>query len=283
MITDIFGIFGYPVYHSLSPVMHNAAFDVMGLHCRYLPFEVRSENLKKAVEAIYPLGMKGINITIPHKEAVVPLLDEVDEEAQCIGAVNTIEVREEKLVGHNTDGRGFLTSLLERGVDPSAMRVILIGVGGGAKGVAFTLAKYGVSEIILVARKLARGEGLAKRLTLSSAHLKISVIGMDDIPSLGRQTAPTLLINATPLGMKEDDPLPFPSDLLDPSWVVADLLYRPRETPLLSAAKKRGATIIPGIGMLLHQGALSFEIWTHQKAPIQVMRDALERALHSHP
>lgn len=264
-------------------MMHNAAFDVMGLHCRYLPFEVRPENLKKAVDAIVPLGMKGINVTIPHKETVIPMLDKVDEEAQGIGAVNTIEVSQEGLVGHNTDGRGFLASLLEKGVDPSAMRVILVGVGGGAKGVAFTLARHGVSELILVARKLARGGEMAKRLIAASAHLKVSVIGMDDISSLGNRDAPTLLINATPLGMKEDDPLPFPSHLFAPSWVVADLIYHPRETPLLSAAKTRGASIIPGLGMLLHQGALSFEIWTHHRAPIQVMRDALERALHSHP
>lgn len=280
--TGIFGIFGTPVAHTLSPIMHNAAFEALGLPCRYLPFQVYPENLKKAVEGIIPLGIRGVNVTIPHKETVISFLDSVDSEAQKIGAVNTIVAVSNRLIGHNTDGRGFLASLFEMDVDPSGKRVILLGAGGAARGVAIALAAAGISEIILIARTSSRGKELADRLASLSSRLKILVLGTDlEREPLFNQDRPTLLINATPLGMKEDDPLPFPSSLLNPSWVVADLIYRPYETPLLSAAKKVGAKTVPGLGMLLHQGALAFELWTKEKAPLQIMRASLQAALNS--
>lgn len=280
--TGIFGIFGNPIAHTLSPIMHNAAFEALGLPYRYLPFQVYPENLKKAVEGIIPLGIRGINVTIPHKESVIPFLDSVDSEAQKIGAVNTVSASSNRLIGHNTDGRGFLASLFEMDVDPSGKRVILVGTGGAARGVAIALAAAGVSEVILIARTSSRGKDLADRLASLSSGLKISVFGNDlEKESPFRQDRPTLLINTTPLGMKEDDPLPFPASLLDPAWTVADLIYRPYETPLLSAAKKIGAKTVSGLGMLLHQGALAFELWTQEKAPIKIMRASLHEALHS--
>lgn len=279
--TGIFGIFGNPIAHTLSPVMHNAAFRALGLPYRYLPFQVHPENLKRAVDAIIPLGIRGVNVTIPHKEAVMPFLDSIDSEAQKIGAVNTIVSASNRLIGHNTDGRGFLASLFEMDVDPSGKRVILIGAGGAARGVAIALAAAGVSEVILIARTPSRGKELADRLTVLSPRLKISVFGTDfEKESSFNHDRPTLLINTTPLGMKENDPLPFSASLLNPAWVVADLIYRPYETPLLSAAKKIGAKTVPGMGMLLHQGALAFEIWTKEKPPLQIMRAALQEALN---
>lgn len=278
--TKIFGIFGQPIAHTLSPFMHNAAFDAVGLPCRYVPFEVRPDRLEGAVKGILSLGIRGVNITLPHKEAVLPFLDQVDEEAEMIGAVNTIEVASDRLIGRNTDGRGFLESLRERKVDLSGKRVILLGAGGAAKAVAAVLAQQPISEMVIVARTAARGKGLADRLAVISPRLKTSLRGVDfgsDFPS--RPDRPTLLVNTTPLGMKQADPVPFPSHLLDSRWSVADLIYRPEETPLLAAAKKAGATVIPGLGMLLHQGALSFEIWTKQKAPLSTMRQALQEAL----
>lgn len=278
--TRIYGIFGDPIAHTLSPAMQNAAFEAMGLPCRYLPFQVQPENLKKAIEAIIPLGIQGVNVTIPHKEAVIPFLDSVEAEAKRIGAVNTIETASGRLIGHNTDGKGFLASLSEMNVDLSGRRVILIGAGGAARGVAVTLLSAGISEIILMTRTAERGKLLADRLGSLSSRLKVSVrgMGLEGESPLGADRS-TLLINSTPLGMKENDPLPFPSAWIDPEWIVADLIYRPDVTPLLSAAKKAGAKTISGLGMLLHQGALAFEIWTKEKAPLRVMRDALRFAL----
>jgi shikimate dehydrogenase len=278
--TRTFGIFGDPIVHTLSPLMQNAAFKALGLSCRYLPFQVHPENLKKAVEAIIPLGIRGVNVTIPHKVAVIPHLDSVAAEALKIGAVNTIETASGRLIGHNTDGAGFLASLSELNIDPSGKRVILIGAGGASRGVAVALLSAGVSEMILMARTAERGRHLARHLNALSSQLKVSVQGMDLMkePSL-KENGSTLLINSTPLGMKMHDPLPFPASLIDPRWVVADLIYRPYETPLLSAAKKIGAKTVPGLGMLLHQGALAFEIWTKEPPPLKVMKEVLQRAV----
>jgi shikimate dehydrogenase len=280
--TKIFGIFGHPVTHTLSPLMHNAAFDALGLPFRYLPFEVHPDRLQAAVKGILPLGILGLNITIPHKETILPFLDQVDEEAKRIGAVNTIEIDSGRLIGRNTDGRGFLQSLREMNVDLSGKRVVLLGAGGAAKAVAVTLAQQPIAEMVIVARTAARGKTLADRLTTLTPRLKVSLRGSDFGPDFPVDSdRPTLLVNTTPLGLKQGDPLPFPPHLLDPRWSVADLIYRPQETPLLTAAKRAGAVVIPGLGMLLYQGALAFEIWTQRKAPLSVMRQALEEALLS--
>ncbi len=280
--TKVFGIFGHPVAHTLSPLMHNAAFDALGLPYRYLPFEVHPDRLEEAVKGILPLGILGLNVTIPHKETILPFLDEIDEEAKKIGAVNTIEVAAGRLIGRNTDGRGFLESLQERNVDLSGKRVILLGAGGAAKAVAVTLAQQPIAEMVIVARTVARGKALADRLAALAPRLKTSLPGVDFGPGFPADPGrPTLVVNTTPLGMKQGDPSPFPSHLLDPRWSVADLIYRPEETPLLAAAKKAGATAIPGLGMLLYQGSLAFEIWTKQKAPLSVMRQLVKEALLS--
>lgn len=282
--TKIFGIFGHPVAHTLSPLMHNAAFDALGLPYRYVPFEVHPDRLEGAIKGILPLGILGLNVTIPHKEAVLPFLDQVDEEAKKIGAVNTIEIASGRLIGRNTDGRGFLESLREGEVDLSGRRVILLGAGGAAKAVAVVLAEQPIAEMVIMSRTAARGKALADRVTAVAPRLKTSIIGIDFGPGFPADSdRPTLLVNTTPLGMKQEDPSPFPPRLLDPRWSVADLIYRPEETPLLAAAKEAGATVIPGLGMLLHQGALAFEIWTKQKAPLSKMRQALQEALSRGP
>lgn len=278
--TKLFGIFGHPVAHTLSPFMHNAAFDAVGLPYRYVPFEVPPDRLEGAVKGILPLGIRGVNVTIPHKEAILPFLDQVDEEAKMIGAVNTVEVISGRLIGHNTDGRGFLESLFEMKVALSGKRVILLGAGGAARAVAAVLAQQSIAEMVIVARTAARGKALADRLAAISPGLKVSLRGADwSSPLPADPDRSTLLINTTPLGMKQEDPLPFPIHLIDSRWSVADLIYRPAETALLAAAKRAGSQVIPGLGMLLHQGVLAFEIWTGQKAPLSVMRQALQNAL----
>ncbi len=278
--TRIFGIFGHPVTHTLSPPMQNAAFEANNLDAVYLPFGIDPAHLKKAVASILPLGIKGINITIPHKETIIPFLDSVDEEARKIGAVNTIEVSSGRLIGHNTDGRGYVASLTASDINLAGQRVLMIGAGGAAKGVAVSVLSSGISELIIVVRHLDRGKALAEHLTSLFPRKPIAVVGMNaERHTFQRKGRETLLINCTPLGMKQDDPLPFPLSWIEPHWIVSDLVYRPVETPLLSAAKKVGALTVSGIGMLLHQGALAFEIWTRGKAPLTVMKEALEDAL----
>lgn len=282
--SKIFGILGYPIHHTLSPIMQNAAFDGLSLPCHYLQFEVHPDHLERAVRGIIPLDIHGLNITLPHKEAVIPYLDELAGTAKQMGAVNTIARRGDALIGHNTDGEGFIRSLTEAGIDPSGKRVLLLGAGGVARSVSFSLAETGVSEMVFITRNKDRGEGLAKALRSLFPGLKISVVP-SDLTADGHlvwhpaEHLPTILVNATPLGMKKEDPLPFPESSLRPGWVVVDLVYRPRETPLLRSAKRVGAQGVPGIGMLLHQGALAFEIWLKEKAPLSLMREALERAL----
>jgi len=271
----LFGIFGWPVRHSLSPAMHNAAFRALALPCRYEAFEVAPDGLPDAIRAIRALGLGGVNVTIPHKQAVIPLLDAVDARAERIGAVNTIAVSGDRLIGHNTDGEGFLRSLLEAGVDPVARPVVLLGAGGAALGVADALLDRGVSDLSLWARSLEKVAPVAARLASAFPAARITTAALaSPLP-----TWPVLLINATPLGMKPDDPLPDAIESIGPASVVADLVYRPDETPLLAEAKRRGATTVSGLGMLLHQGVLAFEIWTGRPAPVAAMRAALVQAL----
>ncbi len=277
--TKVFGIFGDPIHHSLSPQMHHAAFEDLNLPHVYLSFHITPDRLKEAVDAIRVLGIDGINVTIPHKEKIIPYLDEIDPTAQKIGAVNTIKNKNGHLIGFNTDGLGFVASLHEAGIDPAKQAILLIGAGGAAKGVAMALLSAGSREIHICARRKTAAEALANRLRKHSAQTTITARAYTPGSDISLQTEkPILLINTTPLGMKDNDILPFPISKIDSEWVVADLIYRPYETPLLLAAKKMGATTIPGLGMLLHQGALAFEIWTDLKAPTKAMSQALWRA-----
>ncbi len=268
----VFGIFGDPISHSLSPVIHNAAFQSLNLPYYYVPFKVPCERLKEAVVAMATFGIAGINVTIPHKEAIIPFLDSLSDEAKKNGAVNTVEVLENKLIGHNTDGPGFLKSLEEANINPAGMRVILLGAGGAARGVAVALLNAHIAALSIMARSMERRRLLKNDLASLFPNIKISEHPFDKNDF---EDAPTLLINTTPLGMRSGDPLPYPPDRLYSNWVVADLVYNPFKTPFLLAAEKARAKIVPGMGMLLHQAALSFEIFTKQKAPIEAMRTAL--------
>jgi len=280
--THIFGIYGYPITHTLSPPMQNAAFRAYNLNSVYIPFEIDTAFLKNAVSSIIPLGIKGINVTIPHKETIIPFLDSIDDEARKIGAVNTIEVFSGRLIGHNTDGKGYLASLAALDINLKGQRVLMIGAGGAAKGVAVAVLSSGISELILMVRHLNRGKALAGQLAALFPDVPIKAVRMNARRRpFQRKACPTLLINCTPLGMNQEDPVPFPLAWIEGHWIVSDLVYRPAETPLLSAAKKVGALTVSGVGMLLHQGALAFEIWTRKKAPLSIMKDALKEGLSS--
>jgi shikimate dehydrogenase len=275
--TSLFGIYGYPVEHTFSPGMHNAAFEKIRMNACYVPFPVNPDRLRDAVRAIIPLGLCGINITVPHKQRVITYLDELSEEARLIGAVNTIQVVDGKLKGHNTDGRGFIRALrVDEGYDPKGKTVLLIGSGGAARAVGFSLALAGVRKIFLhdvdprKANKLARD--IRKKTGTDTLSLSAGALAAAADES-------GCLINATPLGLKKNDPLPLKRETIQKRHLVCDLVYNPPETEFLKAAKNRGSKRLSGLGMLLYQGVIAFEIWTGVKAPVPVMKNALIRQI----
>ncbi len=275
--TKLYGIFGYPVEHTFSPGMHNAAFRKLGMDGCYVPFAVNPEQLANAVRAIVPLGLCGLNITVPHKEKVIAHLHDLSQEARLIGAVNTIEIVEGKLTGHNTDGRGFIRSLRDNArFDTKGKTVFLVGSGGAARAVSFCLALAGAQRIAIFDVDAKKAEALARDLRVKTS------VDAEALPASelahAAETA-ECLINATPLGLKKQDPLPLRQEYIRKDHLVCDLVYNPSETPLLKAAKKKGAKILPGIGMLLYQGVIAFEIWTGVKAPVSVMRSALAKQI----
>lgn len=263
--TKIVGIFGYPIEHTLSPLMHNAAFEKLSIDMCYVPFRVSPDALPAAVEAIKSLNLPGVNITVPHKEKVIPLLDKVDKEASFISAVNTIVNSEGILTGYNTDGRGFMSSLSEEGISVEGKDIFIIGSGGGARAISYYLSEK-ASKLSLFDIDKPKAEKLVGDLS----KIRNNVFLLDDIKSIGKSD---IIINATPLGLKPDDPLPFDPELITSEMVIYDLVYK--ETGLLMEAKARGAKAINGSGMLLWQGALAFELWTGVKPPVDVMRKEL--------
>lgn len=277
--TSVFCIFGHPVEHTFSPGMHNAAFEKIGMDACYIPFAVRPDNLGAAAKAIVPLGLRGLNITVPHKEKILPYLNELTKDAAMIGAVNTIEVRGERLIGHNTDGRGFLRSLREEtSIRPKNKTVLIVGAGGAARAVGFNLALAGARDILLHDADAAKASALARDIgSGAGAHAE----SIDAASLVKAASEAMIIINATPLGLKKGDPLPLPQAAVRKSHLVCDLVYNPPDTALLKAARSQGAAVLRGIGMLLYQGVIAFEIWTGKKAPVETMRKALIGQMNS--
>jgi shikimate dehydrogenase len=263
--TKVLGLLGYPVEHSLSPAMHNAAFEYLNLDYCYVTFPVRPEMLGDAVKAVRALSLRGINVTVPHKENVIPFLDRVDEEASFIGAVNTVLNSDDRLTGFNTDGRGFMESLKEANISVEGKTVFIIGAGGASRAISYYLCKK-ASRLFLFDIDSHKVKDLINDLS----GIRKNVAHKDNP---GNLKDIDITINATPLGLKDTDPYPVDITLLDPDMVVCDLIYR--QTSLLKAAEARGCKTLSGLGMLLHQGALAFEIWTGIKPPIDVMRNAV--------
>jgi len=273
--TKIVKLIGYPVEHSRSPLMHNAAFQSLGLDFVYLLFSVKPPDLKEAVTGLRASNVAGANVTIPYKEEVMKYLDEITPEAKLIGAVNTIHNREGKLIGYNTDGQGFITSLLTDGkVKLEGQKVFLIGAGGAGKAVAVKLAERGVERLVITDKIVERAETLVGRLRENIPDCPVYALFPDDKEFAKTLLGSTLLVNATSMGMKKGDPCVVDPEYLHKDLFIYDVVYN-RETPLIEAAKKRGLKALGGIGMLIHQGAASFEIWTGQKAPIEVMRNKI--------
>jgi shikimate dehydrogenase len=255
--------------------MHNAAFEAVGLNCRYLPFVVQEKDLRAAVEGIRALNLIGINVTMPHKETVISYLDELSDDSKRIGAVNTIKNLDGKLKGFNTDTCGFLDALEEQGFSSAGKNAIILGAGGAAKAVAVALAGSGSSNIAIIARDAAKAGDLKARLTAHFAETSVKTLTFDDdLADIFEKG--NLVVNATPIGMEESaGTAPIPLDLINESHFVYDLIYTPLETALVKGAKERGARAAGGLGMLLYQAVRAFAIWTGQTPPVEVMRAAL--------
>ncbi|MBM7854056.1 shikimate dehydrogenase [Desulfohalotomaculum tongense] len=279
--TTLCGLFGYPVEHSFSPAMHNAAFRALNLNWAYVPFRVEPGHLPRAVEAVRCLNLAGVNVTVPHKEAVLPYLDELTPAAKTIGAVNVILNNNGKLTGYNTDGRGFTRALREEaGFIPKAKKAVILGAGGAAKAVAVQLALEGAAEIVIINRTVNRGEGLAQTLAQMGAVSRVLTWEQRD-QAADAAAAADLVVQATNVGMypETNQCLPIPEEVFNSHQVVCDLIYNPVETKFLKLAGARGVTVVSGLGMLLYQGVLAFELWTKTAAPVEVMKRALNNQL----
>lgn len=263
--TALAGVVGYPVRHSLSPAMHNAAFQALGLNWVYLAFEVAPDQLSAAVAGMRGLGIRGLNLTIPHKEAVRPLLDGLTEAAHRIGAVNTLFWDGDRLMGDNTDAAGFLHALLEAGVDPAGQRVLVLGAGGAARAVVYALSQQGCT-VWVANRTQERAEALAADFD----GVRPLPMERDVLANVATQAHG--VVNCTALGMapNSDTMPPLPLEALPADSWMCDLVYRPLQTRLLQAAAARGLKTVDGLGMLVHQGALAFERWTGVPAPFEV-------------
>jgi shikimate dehydrogenase len=281
--TLLYGIFGYPIGHSLSPLMHNTAFAHHGLDALYLPFAVHPTHLEIAVKSIVALHIRGVNVTIPHKQAVMPWLDDVSPEARLIGAVNTIHLRDGQLHGYNTDGIGFLRALEEAGSEVAGRSVMLLGAGGAARAIAVQLCLSGIHRLYLANRTPTRAEELARFLKQNVPHADISLVSMGASSLVAHLPHSDIVVNATSVGMHPGDPMVLPSTELGPRHLVCDIVYRPLHTPLLRAAQQQGARTVDGLGMLLHQGAKAFEIWTERAFPLALIRARLLEALGEQP
>ncbi len=278
--TKICGLIGDPLGQTMSPLMHNTAFEKIGADYLYVPFTVKKGDLGKAIDGMRALNLRGLNVTMPHKVAVIQFLDELDDLADKIGAVNTIVNNDGVLKGYNTDGGGFLQSLLERGIEPKGKSIVILGAGGASRAVSFILADRGAS-LVMLNRTLSKVEELADRLSKAfpgrAEALQLNEKNL--ATALGKAD---ILVNATSLGMAPNvDETPVSSSLLKPDLVVADAVYNPIKTRLLREAEEVGAKIVSGVNMVVWQGALAFEKWTGLKAPVEMMREVVIARLTS--
>ncbi len=281
--TRVCGVIGDPIEHTMSPVMHNTAFEKLGIDYLYVPLRVRKEELDKAVDGMRALNIRGLNITIPHKVAIIPYLDKLDPLAEKIGAVNTIVNDDGVLTGYNTDATGFRQALLERGVEPEGKNMVIMGAGGASRAISFILTERGAHLVILNRLlELDWAEELARRLSQVFTK-EIEALELNERNLARVLERADILINATSVGMSPDiDETSVPSKLLKPGLVVFDIVYNPIKTRLLREAEEAGAQTISGLDMLVWQGALSFEKWTGLKAPVEVMREEAIKELKRH-
>ncbi len=280
-MTAVLGIIGYPIGHSISPAFQQAALDACGIDATYSAWEVSPEQIPGFIGGLRRPEVLGINVTVPHKEAVIPHLDQVDDWATEAGAVNTIVHRHGRLTGHNTDGYGFLQALKEaRGFSPRGCRALVLGAGGSARAVVLALARDGVGRLAVANRTTQRAQALAEVAQRRGVpSLAIPLAGPELTAEAGRAE---LIVNCTSLGMHHgpaEDQSPLSWRQIPAAALVYDLVYNPAETPLLREAARSGAKTLGGLYMLVYQGAAAFEMWTDRPAPVDVMLRAAEQAM----
>lgn len=279
--TSLVGVIGWPMEHSLSPVMHNAAFAELGIDWAYLPLPVQPNHVEQALKGLAALNFVGNNVTVPHKQAVIRYIDELGDAAQITGAVNTVHIRDGKFFGYNTDPYGFLNSLKEVGCRPQGMRVAVLGAGGAARAVVYALARAEVDTVIVFNRTAERAAFLVDDLAdiFPDSSLSFEALTKEALAAFGNKV--DLVVNTTSVGMyPQVDTCPWPEEVPIPTNALFyDLVYNPLETVFLARARAAGATAIDGLGMLVHQGALAFEKWTAQQAPVKIMRAACLKGL----
>ncbi len=273
--TAVYGVFGDPVAHSLSPLMHNAAFTELGLNCIYIPFHVKLAELPVAVQGLRALGIQGVNLTIPHKQAVISELDEVVGDSLLSGSVNTVKLQDGRLIGTSTDGSGFLQSLREEGnFDPKGKAVLLLGAGGSAAAIVYRLIRAGIASLTVVNRDQCRLQELQEVVKAKTDFL-IEAVPLRQLEQLDWKRF-HLIINTTSVGLHEDISL-ISQHYLQPEHFVYDLVYRKGETRLIRDAAQVGCRCLSGLSLLLYQGAHSFTWWLGKEPPLAVMRAALRK------
>lgn len=274
--TSLTGLIGWPVERSLSPIMHNAAFTELGLDWAYVPLPVHPEDVQQALKGLAALNFVGVNVTVPHKQAVMRYLDELSDAASITGAVNTIHIKDGRFYGYNTDAIGFLNALKEAGCEPKGRRVAVLGAGGAARAVVYALARAEADSIIVLNRTAERAAFLVDDLAEAFPDSKLGFESLT-LQALTRLNSHVdLVVNTTSVGMYPNvDTSPWPVEVPTPTGAIFnDLVYNPLETVFLAVARAAGAQTIDGLGMLVHQGAFAFKTWTGQQAPVEVMREA---------
>jgi shikimate dehydrogenase len=272
--TNLLGIIGNPVAHSLSPLMHNAAFRSLGLDWKYVPLPVQSHRVHDALKGLIALGFRGANVTVPHKERVIPFLSEFSEDAAAIGAVNTLVVVDDRLLGFNTDWTGFLNHVSESGFDISGTKALVLGSGGSARAVVYALCSR-QAEVTICSRNSATAGAIAADVSKLFRNCRIGFAPLENVKQIAAK--PDLVVNTTPVGMHPHTSLcPWPDGVPFPQCRLAyDLIYDPKRTRFLALAEESGAEAMNGLGMLVHQAAAAFKIWTGVEAPIDVMKKAV--------
>jgi shikimate dehydrogenase len=279
--TRLCGVIGDPIEHTMSPAIHNAGFTQLGLDYLYVPFHVRKGELGKAIDGMRALNIRGLNVTIPHKVTIIPLLDELDPLAERIGAVNTVTNDDGVLKGSNTDASGFLRALLERDIEPKGKNVAILGAGGASRAISFILAERGAYPVILN-RRLERAEELARWLSQIFGR-EVRALELVEGNLARVLDGADILVNATSMGMSPNiSQTPLASKLLGPGLIVFDIVYNPIKTRLLREAEEAGAESVSGVDMFVWQGALAFERWIGVKAPLELMRTEVIKALQNY-
>lgn len=268
-LRDLFGLIGDPVAHSVSPDIHAAALSKLSRHSAYLPFRVSSDDLSTAIEGVRALGIKGLNVTIPHKERVAEIVDELEGDAAAIRAVNVIVNRAGKLVGYNTDTFAVQAALLRQGFDAQGKRALVLGAGGAARAAAFALGRAGLGEVIVANRTFGR----ANELCLELSQLGIDAIAAPLTPGALKELVPLaqVVVNATSVGLGQPDASPLPDDVtFDPDALAIEMVYRPLKTRFLNQARDANVDVVDGLDILIHQGIESLRLWLDR--PIDAAR-----------